>query len=151
MWGDLLERSYQMVRKDPYFLELKLLPPEKRSGFELVEDARNTTNLGELEFRALTSVAFFSLPHGGAIDGRLIRRCANLILVLLREMSTKLRTHSQYLIVLLQLLSSGLRIYNDIYKKILDGILLLIARLYYKVSASTPSEYKKTVSQGCYI
>lgn len=61
-------------------------------------------------------------------------------------MSTKLRTHSQYLIVLLQLLSSGLRIYNDIYKKILDGILLLIARLYYKVATSTPSEYKKIVS-----
>ena len=114
-------------------------------GFELIEDHRSTTNLGELEFRALTSVAFFSLPHGGAIDGRLIRRCANLILVLLREMSTKLRTHSQYLIVLLQLLSSGLRIYNDIYKKILDGILLLIARLYYKVAASTPTEYKKIV------
>lgn len=73
-----------MVRKDPYFMELKLLPPEKRMGFELIEDHRNSTNLGELEFRALTSVAFFSLPHGGAIDGRLIRRCANLILVLLR-------------------------------------------------------------------
>lgn len=61
-------------------------------------------------------------------------------------MSGKLKTHAQYLVVLLQLLSSGLRIYNHIYTQILDGILLLIARLYHKVSASTPTEYKKTVS-----
>ena len=61
-------------------------------------------------------------------------------------MSTKIKTHSQYLIVLLQLLSSGLRIYNEIYNNILDGILLLIARLYYKVTSNTPADYKKTVT-----
>lgn len=35
-----------MVRKDPRFLELKLVPPEKRHGFEMIEDERSSTDLG---------------------------------------------------------------------------------------------------------
>lgn len=96
---------------------------------------------GELEIWGLIIISYYSLIYSDSVDSRIARWCSKMIILLSWWIVSKCKTNKNYihlLSILLQLLSTGIKIHHKNYEnvKILEDIikLLLCTYNFYKPS-----------------
>ena len=112
-------------------------PAEAELAINFEEDDHKLINqyFGELEIRGLIIISYFSLYYAGEIDQDIARRSSKLIIILTREIVEKFQNNKKYihlLAILLQLISTGMKIYHMTYKntKILEDIIKLLLAIF---------------------
>jgi hypothetical protein len=101
---------------------------------------------GELEIRGLIIISYYSLIYSDSVDSRIARRCSKMIILLSRRIVVKCKTNKNYihlLSILLQLLSTGIKIHHKNYEnvKVLEDIIKLLLCTYNFYNSSIQSDH----------
>ena len=137
-WSALLMDTYRQLKENNKYIKGSFADPSGIPNFGL-NSAKDHTMLtkyfGELEIRGLIIISYYSLNYVQYVDPKIARRCSKLIIMLTRITVTQAHKNKMYmhlLNILLQLLSTGIRIYQMTYEneEISEDIIKLLLHTY---------------------
>ena len=106
---------------------------------------------GELEIWGLIIISYYSLNYADLVDSWIARRCSKLIILLTRKIVIQSKDNPQFihlLSILLQLVSTGIKIHHKNYEnvKILEDIIKLLLTTYNNYRISNQPDHRIVVS-----
>lgn len=148
-WSALLMDTYRQLKENNKYIKGSFADPSGIQNFGLNSNKDHsalTKYFGELEIRGLIIISYYSLNYVQYVDPKIARRCSKLIIMLTRITVTQARDNKMYmhlLSILLQLLSTGIRIYHMTYenKEILEDIIKLLLHTYNDYKPSAQAEH----------
>jgi len=137
-WSALLMDTYRQLKNNNKYIKGSFADPSGMPDFSLNSEKDHfvlTKYFGELEIRGLIIISYYSLNYVQYVDTKIARRCSKLIIMLTRitvGQSHNNRMYMHLLSILLQLLSTGIRIYHMTYEneEMLEDIIKLLLHTY---------------------
>lgn len=148
-WSALLMDTYRQLKDNNKYIKGSFADPSgiPNLGLNSAKDYTTLTkHFGELEIRGLIIISYYSLNYVQYVDPKIARRCSKLIIMLTRITVTQSKDNRMYmhlLSILLQLLSTGIRIYHMTYEneEMLEDIIKLLLHTYNDYKPSGHAEH----------